>query len=301
MRNQITDWFRKPFPVVESAKEKLLISLGSGVVVVGILVIIRPFGIESYKGIFFFLSGFGIIDFVVTALNLFLLPLIIPHIINYSTWTTGKNFLAILWILLNISLINYFYGQHMVSKSYIEGLENLNRTGILSWITMTFSLGVIPVVFVLYFIEKRLFRRNWNMAANFSKEIKDQSTLKTKKQIELKSSRDTSLIVNSADLICVKAEGGNYASVFWYDESGVKKEMIRLTLVGFLEKTNGLDNIIRCHKSYIANLDKTLSFHGNARSVTIRLDGLDFNVPVSRSFPREKLTIKADLPSCLSH
>lgn len=300
MRNQITDWFRKPFPVVESVKEKLLISLGAGVVVVGILVIIRPFGIESYKGIFFFLSGFGIINFIVTALNLFLLPLVFPGVINNSNWTTGKNFLTILWILLSISFVNYFYGEHLVSETYKEGLENLNRTGIVSWITMTFSVGVIPVVFALYFIEKRLFRRNWNMAENFNKEKKDQSTLKTKKQIELKLSRDTSLIVSSADLICVKAEG-NYTSVFWHDESGVKKEMIRLSLVGFLKKTNSLDNIIRCHKSYIVNLDKVLSFHGNARSVTIRLDGLDFNVPVSRSFPREKLTIKADLPSCLSH
>ncbi len=300
MKNQITDWFKKPFPTVESAKDKLLISLGSGVVVVGILLIIRPFGIESYKGKFFFLSGFGIISFLVTALNLFLIPLALRGIINNSNWTTGKNFLAILWILLNISLVNYFYGEHLVSETYKEGLENLNRTGIVSWITMTFSVGVIPVVFALYFIEKRLFRKNWNMAENFSKEMKGQSTLKTKKQIELKSSKDTSLIVSSPDLICVKAEG-NYTSVFWHDESGVKKEMIRLSLVGFLKKTNSLDNIIRCHKSYIVNLDKVLSFHGNARSVTIRLDGLDFNVPVSRSFPREKLTIKADLPSCLSH
>lgn len=290
MKNQITDWFRKPFPIVESAKEKLLISLVSAVVVVGILILIRPFGIESYKGIFFYLSGFGIINFMVTALNLFLLPLAFPRSINNSNWTTGKNFIIILWILLNISLVNYFYGEYLVREAYIEGLENLNRTGIISWITMTFSLGVIPVVFTLYFIEKRLFRRNWNMAENFSKEIKEQNTLNAKKQIELKSSRDISLIVSSANLICIKAEGGNYATVFWNDESGIKKEMIRLTLVGFLEKTNSLDNIIRCHKSYIVNLDKVLSFHGNARSVTIRLDGLDFNVPVSRSFPREKLT-----------
>lgn len=290
MRNQFIDWFRKPFPFVESAKDKLLISLGSGVVVVSILILIRPFGIESNKNIFFFLSGFGIVDFMVTALNLFLLPLVFPSSMNNSNWTIGKNFLTILWILLNISLVNYFYGEYLVSETYTKGLENLNRTGIVSWITMTFSLGVIPVVFTLYFIEKKLFKRNRNMADNFSKEMKEQRTLKSKKQIELKSNRDTSLIVSSANLICVKAEGGNYSTVFWCDDSDIKKEMIRITLVGFLEKTNSLDNIIRCHKSYIVNLDKVLSFHGNARSVTIKLEGLDFNVPVSRSFPREKLT-----------
>ena len=287
MKTSIANYYNKPFPIVESGKDKLLVSLGSGVVVVCILIIIRPFGIESYEGKFLFLCGFGLIDFVVTALNLFMLPLIIPRIFENSTWTIGKNLLAILWILLVISLLNYFYGEHLISSGYIDELRNLKRTGIGSWIFMTFSIGMIPVIFALYYIEKKLNWRNLQVARNLEKETKCLKPQQTIEQIQLTLNKEISFSVDT--LICVKAEGGNYASVYWQEHTGVKKETIRITLAGFTEHVGKVDSIVRCHKSYIINLRRVVSFQGNARSVTAKLRGLDFNVPVSRSFPREKL------------
>lgn len=289
MKSKVIDWFRKPFPLVESIRDILLISLGSGLVVVGFLMIFQPFGINTIKGIFFYLCGYGIIDFSVTAINLFLWPRILPALINNINWTIGKNLLSILWILLTISLINFIYGEYLVGKVYVEGLKQLNRTGILSWIFMTFSVGVIPVVLALYFIEKSLVRKNQHLAEEFNKGIRGPGANNKGLRIAIESGRDTTIIISSSDLICVQAEGGNYASIYWLDESGIKKEMIRMTLVGFLKKIDHIDNIVRCHKSFIINLGKVLSFRGNARSVTIKLDGLDFDVPVSRSFPREEL------------
>ena len=289
MNNHITGWFQKPYPLVESAKEKLGIALGSGIIVVFILIIIRPFGIESSKEMFPFLLGFGFIDFMVTAMHLFLFPMLFPTIIKSSDWTTGKNVLGILWILFTIAIVNYFYGQHLGKEAYVAGLESMDNITMISWIVITFSVGAIPVVFILYILEKYLFQRNRNRAASLSKGIKKQSDLPIDKPIELKSSKETILTISASDLICVKAEGGNYATVFWHEGTVVKKEMIRLTLVGFLEKTSGIPTIVRCHKSYIINRNKVVSFQGNARSVMIVLDGMDFKVPASRSFPKEKL------------
>ena len=289
MNNHSTGWFRKPYPLVESAKEKLGIAVGSGIIVVFILIIIRPFGIESSGEMFPFLLGFGFIDFTVTAVHLFLFPMLFPKIIKSSDWTTGKNVLSILWILFIIAIVNYFYGQHLGKEAYVAGLESMDNITMVSWIVITFSVGAIPVVFILYILEKYLFQRNWNRAASLSKGIKKQRNLPIDKRIELKSSKETILTISTSDLICVKAEGGNYATVFWHEGPVVKKEMIRLTLVGFLEKTNDIPTIVRCHKSYIINRNKVVSFQGNARSVMIALDGLDFKVPASRSFPKEKL------------
>ncbi|WP_321375533.1 LytTR family transcriptional regulator DNA-binding domain-containing protein [uncultured Draconibacterium sp.] len=285
--NSITKWFLKPFPVVESAKDKLLISIGSGVVVVGILSLIKPFGIESYNGIFFFLVGFGIIDFIITALNLFLLPLIVPRFLKSTSFTTGKNLLVILWILLNISLVNYFYNDIMIAKVYPATFEN--NSSIFKWVTMTFSVGIIPVIFALYYIEKRFFLRNSNLAEILNKETKKTNSDMQAKQIQLKSNKDTTITINSADLICVKAEGGNYASVYWHEENSTRTELIRMTLTGFMEKAETTEALVRCHKSYIINLDKVKSYQGNARSILVQLEGLDFSVPLSRSFPRNKL------------
>nr|WP_319512388.1 LytTR family DNA-binding domain-containing protein [uncultured Draconibacterium sp.] len=287
--NSITKWFRKPFPLVESTNDKVLISLGSGVVVVCILILIKPFGIESYNGIFFFLAGFGVIDFIITAINLFLLPLLVPHFLKSTSFTTGKNLLIILWILLNISFVNYFYSNFMIDKIYPANFENHSSISFSKWVTMTFSVGIIPVIFALYYIEKRFFWRNSSRAENLNKETSKPHQDKLGKQIQLKSNKDITLTINSADLICVKAEGGNYVSVYWYEKNSTKTELIRMTLTGFMENTNTTDALVRCHKSYIINLNKVISYQGNARSILIQLEGLDFSVPLSRSFPRNKL------------
>lgn len=289
MKINIIDWFRRPFPVVDSLKDILIISLGSGTIVLSFLLIFQPFGINSIRGIFVFLCGFGVIDFLVTALNLLLLPRILPSRFKQSQWTIGKNLLAIAWILFTIALVNFIYGEFLVSREYVEGLEQLNRTGILSWIFMTFSVGVIPVICALYFIEKRLGRRNYSLAEEYNKGVSEQQIVKPGSEIVLESGKDTRHVINTSDLICIQAEGGNYASVYWQDDSGLHKETIRLTLVGFLKNPLLGDYIVRCHKSYIINLQKVLSFRGNARSVNVRLEGLNFEVPLSRSFPRALL------------
>jgi len=291
LRNtKIIEWFRKPFPLINSIKDIFLISIGSGLVVVAFLIVFKPFGIDTVnKNIFFYLCGIGLIDMLATALNLILWHRILPAIINSSTWTIGKNLLAILWILLTISLSNFVYGEYLVGQAYVDGLKQLERAGIISWISMTFSVGVIPVVFALYFIEKKLFRSNQHLAEDFNRKMRAPDVHRSEQLISVESGRDTAIRIKSSDFICIQAIGGNYASIYWQDQSETKKELVRLTLLGFLEKTASLDNIVRCHKSYILNLEKVVSFRGNARSVMIMLEGMDFEIPVSRSFPKEQL------------
>ena len=75
----------------------------------------------------------------------------------------------------------------------------------------------------------------------------------------------------------------------WRDESETQKELLRITLLNLLQRVDSDENIVRCHKSYVVNLDKVAKVHGNARSLMLELKGLDFEIPVSRSFPREQL------------
>jgi hypothetical protein len=290
VKSSTINWFRKPFPPVESLRDIFLISLGSGVFVVSFLIIFQPFGIESVEGLFFYLCGYGLIDFTVTLLNLILWPRILVKTGKMGEWTIGKSLLVITWILLSIALANYIYGEYLVPQEFVEGLKLLDREGLLSWIFMTFSVGVIPVILALYLIEKHLGRRNQSLAEEYNREVADHPASGNQKEIVIETGRDTLLKIQTPDLICVRAEGGNYASVFWSTESGLQKGLARLTLVGFMEHCEGIENIVRCHRSYIINLNKVQSFRGNARSVTVRLAGLDFEVPVSRSFPRIRLT-----------
>lgn len=263
--------------------------MGSGIVVMAILIVFKPFGIEDIdKDLFFYLCAYGLIDIIVTAIHL-LLPRIFPVWTNKSRWTTGKNLLAIIWLLFAISLCNYIYGEFLASNIFVEGFKELHSGGIFTWFFMTLSVGIIPLIFALYFIERRLLIKNQLRADEFNDLMQESESSEKEAHISLGSGNDSRLEIKRSDFICIRAEGGNYASIFWRDGEVTKKKLLRLTLVGFLKEFGHMDSISRCHKSYVINLDQVLSFHGNARSITVRLFGLDMEVPVSRSFPREKL------------
>jgi len=289
LKNRIVHWLSKPFPLVESIRDIALISLGSGIVVMAILIVFKPFGIEEIdRDLFLYLCGYGLIDIVITAIHLFL-PRIFPAWIKKGRWTTGKNLASILWLLFAISVSNYIYGEYLVGEEYVEGFKELHQGGILTWFFITFSIGVIPLVFALYFIEKKLFIRNQLRAEAFNSSVQDVLPAEKETSISLGSGNDSPVELKLSDLICISAEGGNYATLYWRDGYETKKKLLRLTLVGFLKQVEHMKSFARCHKSFVINLDHVASFQGNARSVTVLLHGLDFEVPVSRSFPREQL------------
>ena len=282
-------WLKKPFPLIESPRDKILLSFIIGIVVFLFLALFRPFGIDTIQeDVLLYLSGFGIISTVVTAFSFIVLPLIVPRQMNTNNWTTGKNVLLIVWILMIITILNYIYAQFLVSTVYVEALIQQENTGILAWIFMTFSVGIFPVLLIIYFAERKLLKDNQKVADEINKGI-HKSPAHLGQPISLESGKDNYFNINTGDLICVRAEGGNYSTVFWQDELGIKKEFLRLTLLSFLELVHAELTIVRCHKSYVVNIEKVKNVRGNARSLTLELNGLDFEVPVSRSFPREHL------------
>ena len=282
-------WLRKPFPQIQSIRDITLISLGSGSIVLGILVVFKPFGIEDIDlDMLKYLSGYSLIDTFITAF-LLLLPRALPARLSTRHWTIGKNLAAIICWFVVISICNYFYGEYLAGREFVDGFKEMHRGGILTWLLMTFAVGVIPLVFALYFIEKRLYSRNQLRADAYSTVIKESTMTEAEALITVGSGSDSIPAIKLSDFICLRAEGGNYASVFWRDGVDIKKKLMRLTLAGFLDQLMHVESIVRCHKSYVINLEHIRSFQGNARSVTVILEGLDFEVPVSRSFPKEKL------------
>lgn len=290
MLSMIVNWLKKPFPFIESLRDKLFISFISGCVVLLFLVMFQPFGIDTvHENIYLYLSGYGVITMGAVGLSLILLPMSLPGIFNYDKWNIGKNILLIIWVLVIITLFNYAYGEYIVNRNYVDALIHNDRTGLLSWIFMTFSVGIFPVLFIVYFAERQFLKRNQRIADEINKGIHKPAIDYEGMRVTLESGINKSFEISTSELICIQAEGGNYSTVYWQTGSDLSKELLRLTLLNFLKKVGPDKNIVRCHKSYIVNLDKVENVRGNARSLTLEIKGLDFEIPVSRSFPREQL------------
>lgn len=290
------DWLNRPFPFLEKSSHKLMISLGAGLVVFLFLLIFQPFGINlQLNDVVIYLFGFGVITSIVLLLSYFILPKLFHNFFYADKWTIGKNILFILWILLLITLLNYWLGQYIGSKVYEGAAARYSdeHNGLLAWFFMTFTVGVFPVAIIVYLTERVLTRRNRRIADELSKSMGEVDKKEVDYDITIESGKKKSFNLTANSFICAQAVGGNYLSLFWISDNHLKKEMVRMTLQEILEVFRDSDQIVRCHKSYVVNLSNINNFEGNARSLVLQMNGLDFDIPVSRSFPREQLLMSS--------
>ncbi|MEO1383127.1 MAG: LytTR family DNA-binding domain-containing protein, partial [Bacteroidota bacterium] len=81
----------------------------------------------------------------------------------------------------------------------------------------------------------------------------------------------------------------NYSTVFYWEEGTLTRKLLRLSLKNLENQLAEVPAIVRCHRSYIVNKEKIQGFKGNARSLTLKLEGYEERIPVSRNFPKEQL------------
>jgi len=285
----VKDWLLKPFPFVKSYKQALAISLFTGVFVTLFLYIFKPFGIIESPSHTVYLMGYGGIAFSVVYFSLQILPLLKTDWFNPNTWNLLNNIILMCWILLVISFFNWWYALYIyntlgATSSHfrevpVELLENIG---------MVFSVGIFPILIMNYIVERQLFTQNIKLAKDVESTIDYISSIPTNcTSFEMPIDGNKSIIVLSKNLILVKAEGGNYVTVFWLEENELKSQLWRVTLKNLLSKIESDQNILQCHKSYLINRSFIIEVTGNARTLALRMEGLDFEIPVSRNFPRE--------------
>jgi len=101
----------------------------------------------------------------------------------------------------------------------------------------------------------------------------------------------TTLNIDVNEVVFIKSEG-NYVEVFEKD----KKYLIRTTLKKIIEQ-NKQPEFIRCHKSYIVNLNKIKRITGNSKGYKLFLTGYKEPIPAS---PKTGNKIKEKLTSLSS-
>ncbi len=283
------NWLLKPFPFTHSYKQAIIISLLAGVFVTLFLYIFKPFGINEKPSALYYLTGYGIIAFLVTFSFMQVLPLLLPGWFKHSKWNIWKNIIFMIGILFLISILNWVYGIilfNIPDSSYAEMHEK--PINLFPFIGMTFSVGIFPILMMTFFLERQFFKQNIKLAKEVENTMDNTPSVPIKYiTFKIPVHGNKSIIISSQSLIAVKAEGGNYVTVFWLEEGELKKQLWRMTLKGLLSKIESDQNILQCHKSYLVNRLYIAEVTGNARTLALRLKKLDFEIPVSRNFPRE--------------
>jgi hypothetical protein len=235
--------------------------------------IYRPFSSESWYNVsrfmFFVFSSLviltGVLVVVISRIILFFYTKRHP----VSCLTYG------LWILAEIFFMALFYTIYVLSiKKGMDVLETFHES-----ITNTSLVLLLPyAILTLYFSWKEKEKRLQEMNEN-----KTDETLKHNVLLFQDEKGDLRLSIQRQSLLYIEA-ADNYAVIWYLNKNALMKFMLRSTLKA-LEEQLSEAHVLRCHRSYLVNLDriKIIRREKDGIYLDLEIDGAP-NIPISKTY-----------------
>jgi hypothetical protein len=280
---KLKNWLNKPFPFYETNKQKVLIPITFSLLVMFGIIILNPAEnpdllLKQVLNVF----TYGSIVIFVSLIFSLVLPVIYPNIFNDDKWNILKTILFFVISIVTIDIIITIYAYHFDNSNKIDYFSLL-----FTIIIRSIVLNFFPLILIVFYSERSLYKKNYFKAVEIISELRDE---KQTKQIDnqiytfAKGTNDE-IKISEKNLLYIKAEG-NYCLLVYNENSILKNKLVRSSLKNIEHLTNKSNHFVRCHKSYIVNLNKISNVSGNAKGYTFYLKNHNFQIPVSRSFSK---------------
>ena len=264
---------QQPYPYSDSDNRKILLSLGAGFFIGLFLIYFEPFGINNLHtpDKIQNLSGYGIITSATMLFLYFILPMSSPNYFKEENWTVGRE---ISFLTLTVTLIALF---NVIYSKFIFSIESYGYA-LFSMVGYTFILGIFPTVGIvlsnyIYYL-KQYSKPPQPSYVSEQIQVSELLLIAENEKDTMKLSTLNLLYIESSD---------NYSTLVLMKDEQLFKEIIRSSLTR-LEGQIQIKSIVRCHRSFIVNLDKVIKVSGNAQGFKLHLEGTDFMVPVARKY-----------------
>lgn len=240
-------------------RNTLQIALGSGLFVGLFLILFQPFGIVNmhftYK--YWTLGGFGLITFLVVLLNDFVLNLFVGKKYTLLIW---QWILWEFWTIASIATANYLY------LWYWSGGQWTEVPSYSMMLFFTLLIALFPQSYMILSARVRQVPQKPNQAAI---------------PIQLHSTQTKDYFQADTQSLLFLESSDNYAMLYYLKEQEIHKQLLRITLTEALKQLPQ-NTFMRCHRSFIVNLDMVLQSEGNAQAMQLLLKYGDLRIPVSR-------------------
>jgi hypothetical protein len=249
-----------------------------GFFVFAFLYVFRPFGIDNLGERLPAVSlGFGLVTFLSMVLLNIILPLFFKDFYSERGWTLGKE---ILQTLLNITVIGAF--NFLFFSFFIS--HNFSWAPFLWFQFSAFAVGAFPVSIYLILKEKgtrHKYEKEAKLLTGGIKKAMPGQEIAHLITFEGQNSREN-LTIPAQSLLYIQASD-NYLDIFFEDKT-VQRHTVRATLKSAEKRLESFPFFLRCHRSYIVNLEKVYRITGNAQGYKLHLEGAEEPVPVSRQY-----------------
>ncbi len=268
-------YFQQPYPHQHnSLRQRSLTAVGVGVFVGLFLIFFQPFGSYLWQDPAkpYILGGYGVVTFICLMLVNIIVPTFFKQWYAEENWTVAKEIGWSLLIIMLITLGNMIYGGILFGRSF-------SLTDVLLWLAITGSIGIMPATVVTMINYVQLARRYETKQLQIPSNI-NTTAAETVVTLVADNEKDT-LTVKLSDLLFIES-ADNYSEVVFLKEKKVQKILLRGSLSRMEEQLT--HPVVRCHRSYVVNLQQVERIFGNAQGYKLQLKDWPEPIPVARRF-----------------
>lgn len=245
------------------------------------LTLFQPFGLgaDALSDLLKITSTYGLITFFTIVSATVSLRYLFPAYFQEKHWVFGRELFIIMLNFFLIGVFNIIYSNYMFSIG-------LSFKEFLMFQFYTLGVGFFPIIFYMMLKYTYLLRHNVHTAEDLSGSISKTKTTKdldkgSKLSIHSELKKDD-LEIYGRDLVYVET-ADNYIAIYHLVDDKLQKSMVRSTLGRLETDVANFNNLVRCHRAFLVNLDFLESFKGNAQGLLLKIKYTTNEIPVSRS------------------
>ncbi len=272
---------KQPYPFGEKSNFRLLLqSIGEGTFIALFLILFQPFGVTEWHdpNKNWYLAGYGLVTTLCGIILRFIIFKTFPKYHNESSWNIGKEILSILLLILMVA-----FGNVLLSK--IAFNLSISFSSFLWMLVGVMIIGIFPATFGVmlnYIVQLKKYNQPIVVQHHSVSELSNESVSENK-TLKLIAENEKDSIELSTDSLYFIESSDNYSTIYYEKQGKLQKELLRSSLTR-LEGQISAENIVRCHRSFIVNLDKVEKVTGNAQGYKLHLEAPELLVPVARKY-----------------
>lgn len=239
----------------------------------------QPFPLEQldYNNRLLFVTGLGVIYFLVACIILILLPFSNPKWFRISEWESGPPFLLI--SLLLVFTVTAF-------AFYIRYVGKVELSLYIMFKMLLVCLLPLIILLILYKNKSQAHVIDILQEQNkyYISKIRDFDQIGIEEEIDIISNnKSDKLTLKFKNIIYIKS-ADNYIEIYYLENDLVEKRLIRNTLKNIETQLANQHHFIRCHRASIVNvmyIDKLVRSYSG---YSLQMSCLEEKIPVSRQY-----------------
>ena len=269
--------FNQPFPEEGGLRDQVIKAVWVGLFIAAFLYFFRPFGISNAgSDLLWVCAIFGLITTITTIVFTAVTRYVFNLKRDTDDWTLGRWLLDTLILVLFIAVVNYLFMLFLSATRFeLEAFMGV--------VFNTFMIGLFPIVLSGLLIQISSQKKFVEQAAHLHRPLGKEEQAQHKLMSYPGDSSIGSFEFFTDDLLYIESRS-NYLMIVQLEDGALKQEKVRGTLTA-MEAIVGDYPIVRCHRSFLVNLEGVKKVSGNAQGLRLQMIGeSNQEIPVSRTY-----------------